>query len=82
MLPGVTRAVVLDLARECEVPIEEGAYAVEELLDADEAFLTNTTWEIRPVASVDGTALGGGSVTDRLARSFSERVAAHYESEE
>ena len=81
VLPGVTRAVVLDLARESAIPVEEGDYAVEELLDADEAFLTNTTWELRPIASVDGAALDGGPVTDRLRRAFSERVAVRYESE-
>jgi branched-chain amino acid aminotransferase len=79
VLPGVTRAVVVELARESGIPIEEGTYALEELLVAEEAFLTNTTWEIRPVASVDGTALGGGPTTDRLRRAFDERVAAHYE---
>ncbi|MFC7006733.1 aminotransferase class IV [Halalkalicoccus salilacus] len=82
VLPGVTRAVVLDLARESAIPVEEGDYAVEELLDADEAFLTNTTWELRPIASVDGAALDGGPVTDRLRRAFSERVAVRYGSED
>lgn len=82
VLPGVTRAVVLDLARESAIPVEEGDYTVEELLDADEAFLTNTTWELRPIASVDGAALDGGPVTDRLRRAFSERVAVRYESED
>lgn len=82
VLPGVTRAVVLDLARESAIPVEEGDYAVEELLDADEAFLTNTTWELRPIGSVDGAALDGGPVTDRLRRAFSERVAVRYESED
>ena len=78
VLPGVTRAVVLDLARESGVPIEEGTYTVDVLLGADEAFFTNTTWELRPIASVDGTALGGGPVTEALRRAFDERVAAHY----
>lgn len=78
VLPGVTREVVLELARGAGIATEEGTYALEELLDAEEAFLTNTTWEIRPVASVDGTALGGGPTTDRLRRAFDERVATHY----
>lgn len=81
VLPGVTRAVMLELAESAGIPVEEGTYAVEELLDAEEAFLTNTTWEIRPIASVDGTALGGGPTTDRLRRAFDERVATHYGSE-
>ncbi|WP_336345773.1 aminotransferase class IV [Halalkalicoccus ordinarius] len=79
VLPGVTRAIVLELAESAGIAIEEGTYAVEELLDADEGFLTNTTWELRPIASVDGTVIGCGPVTDRLRRAFDERVAAHYE---
>lgn len=43
---------------------------------ADEAFLTHTTWGMRPVASVDGAAVGErgepGPVTGELARRFDE----------
>lgn len=86
VLPGVTRKIVLELAKESEIPVEEGRYGVEELLGASEAFFTNTTWEIRPLIEVDGTAigdgvtLGSGPVTDRLCRAFDERVGTHYES--
>ncbi|GAB6861677.1 aminotransferase class IV [Haloplanus litoreus] len=79
ILPGVTRAVVLDLAADLDVPVETGAYGVETVRTADEAFLTNTTWEIRPVAAVDDVAVGGGPITDRLAAAFDRRVeAVHY----
>ncbi|WP_251342614.1 aminotransferase class IV [Haloplanus halophilus] len=79
ILPGVTRAVVLDLAADLDVPVETGAYGVDAVREADEAFLTNTTWEVRPVATVDGVAVGGGPVTDRLATAFDRRVEAdHY----
>jgi branched-chain amino acid aminotransferase len=78
VLPGVTRAVVLDLAEEAGVPVASGAYDVGDLRTAEEAFLTNTTWEVRPVATLDGTALGGGPVTDRLAAAFARRVEDHY----
>jgi branched-chain amino acid aminotransferase len=79
ILPGVTRAVVLDLAEAAEIPVETGTYDVEAVRSADEAFLTNTTWEVRPVASVDGVAVGGGPVTERLAAALDRRVEAdHY----
>ncbi|MFB6108152.1 MAG: aminotransferase class IV [Haloplanus sp.] len=78
VLPGVTRAVVLDLAREAGVPVETGRYSVGDVRSADEAFLTNTTWEVRPVATLDGAAVGGGPVTDRLARAFDRRVERLY----
>lgn len=79
LLPGVTRAVVLELAEAESLPVEAGRYAVEAVRSADEAFLTNTTWEIRPIATVDGVSVGGGPVTDLLSRLFDERVQhRHY----
>ena len=78
VLPGVTRSVVLELAREAGVPAETGAYAPEDVRTADEAFVTNTTWEVRPVASVDGRTVGGGATTRRLARLFDRRVERLY----
>lgn len=78
ILPGVTRAVVLDLAAERDVPVETGRYEVGDVRDADEAFLTNTTWELRPVARLDGEPVGGGPVTERLTRAFDRRVEALY----
>jgi branched-chain amino acid aminotransferase len=59
ILPGVTRSVVLELADEEGIPVETGAYDPAAVRGADEVFLTNTTWEVRPVASVDGEVIGG-----------------------
>ena len=81
ILPGVTRAVVLDITEGLGLPVETGRYGVDDLRSADEAFLTNTTWEVRPVASVDGVAVGGGPITDRLASAFDRRVEAWYHPE-
>ncbi len=79
VLPGVTRSVVLDLARSEDVPVEEGTYGPEALYRADEAFVTNTTSEVRPVESVDGHGIGGGPVTDLLASLFDRLVEErHY----
>jgi len=83
LLPGVTREVVLGLAREEAIPVETGEYGVERVREADEAFLTNTTGEVWPVATVDGVEVGGGPVTDLLARLFDERVERrHYRDDE
>ncbi|SEA06830.1 branched-chain amino acid aminotransferase [Haloplanus vescus] len=79
ILPGVTRAVVLELAAECGIPVETGTYDIEALRTADEAFLTNTTWEVRPVATLDDVPVGGGPITDRLTTAFDQRVESHYE---
>ena len=58
VLPGITRRVVLDIADEEGIPVETGQYTPDEIRNADEVFLTNSTWEIRPVDIVDGLAVG------------------------
>ena len=58
VLPGVTRRVVLEIAEAEGIPVEEGQYTPDEIRNADEVFLTNSTWEIRPVAVVDGIQIG------------------------
>ena len=79
LLPGVTRSVVLDLARDSTVPVETGRYTIRDLQSADEAFLTNTTWEIRPIAAVDGVEFSEDPITRRLQDRFDELVEdRHY----
>ena len=81
VLPGVTRAVVLELAREADIPVEEGTYRPAALRSADELFLTNSTWEIRPVGRYDGIPFEPGPVTGRLAERFETLVEErHYRS--
>jgi branched-chain amino acid aminotransferase len=85
VLPGITRRIVLELADEEGIPTAEASYEPDDLRDADEAFLTNSTWEIRPLEEVylgddEQVELGSGSVTNRLADAFDARVEReHYE---
>jgi branched-chain amino acid aminotransferase len=74
LLPGITRDVVLDLARDEGIPVNTGWYDLGDVHRADEAFLTNTTWEIRPLEAIDRVDIGGGPITDLLSRLFDERV--------
>lgn len=60
ILSGVTRALVLVLARNEGIPVEERTVSVDELRRADEVFLTGTTVEILPVVRVDGALVGTG----------------------
>ena len=80
ILPGITRDVVLELAREVGVPVEERPIQVEELRRADEAFFTGTTTEVKPCVEIDGHPVGTGRpgpVTTRLFEAFVDRVEAH-----
>jgi branched-chain amino acid aminotransferase len=75
-LLGVTRALVIELARSVGIPVEEVALRLGALASADEAFLTSTTREVQPIGTIDGRSRGPapGPVTLRLARLFSELV--------
>jgi branched-chain amino acid aminotransferase len=71
-LLGVTRAVVLEVCEHDGIPCEEVALPLDSLLRADEAFLTSSTREVQPIASVDGRALPAapGPVTVRVRDGF------------
>ncbi len=53
-LPGITRWHVLQLAERLGMPAAEGLYALEDLLGADEIFLTNAVQELVPVTVITG----------------------------
>lgn len=60
ILPGISRGVVLDLARRSGFTVREGRFRPKRLKAADECFLTNTSMEIMPVVRVDGKKIGRG----------------------
>ncbi len=60
ILPGITRDLVIAQARETGDPLMEKGITLEELLAAEEVFLTGTTTEILPVVKVDGKTIGDG----------------------
>jgi branched-chain amino acid aminotransferase len=60
ILQGVTRNLVLKLAKKERVPVTEGFYRKRVLYNADEAFLTNTGFEVMPLTQVDKMKIGTG----------------------
>ena len=78
ILSGITRGVVLELARARGIPCEERPVFVEELAHAEELFFTGTTGEVRPCVRVDGNAVGDGRVGP-VTRALSDAFLAHVE---
>jgi len=72
--PGVARSLVLELAREEGLPVEEGRYRPADLRDASEVFLADPIAEVRPVSTVDGIEVPGGPIAALLGRLYDERV--------
>ena len=77
ILAGLTRATVLALAEEEGMPVVEAPITRDELLLADEVFLTGTAAEVTPVREVDHRRIGDGHrgpITERLQQRFFEIV--------
>ncbi len=74
---GITRATVLELCREANIPHDERDLSLTEVYRADEMFCTGTMGELAPVIRVDGRTLGAGtagSMTRRLMELFHRRT--------
>jgi branched-chain amino acid aminotransferase len=79
LLPGITRACVLELCDARGIAAEQRVLDAPDLRGADEAFLTSTTREIVPIVSVDEHIVGRGQpgpVSQRLLETFRQRVAS------
>ena len=77
ILPGITREVVLELALSLGIETTERRIKIEELLQADEAFFTNSLIEIMPLTQVSGQILGSGGAgvaTQKLMAAYRKLV--------
>jgi D-alanine transaminase len=65
LLPGITRQILLDvLRRDGRIPVEERTVTMDEVLSADEVWITSSSKEVAPVTKIDGKAVGNGEVGD------------------
>ncbi|MGK6351354.1 aminotransferase class IV [Parapedobacter sp. DT-150] len=83
ILPGITREVVISIAREIGIEAKEEAVAVSDLNGVEEAFLTGTTTQVTAIGSFFMNAKevtvgkgGIGPVTRQIQTAFSERIRA------
>jgi branched-chain amino acid aminotransferase len=60
LLPGITRATVLELATELDLPATERDLTLEDLYDADEIFTTGTASGLLHIPELDGRRIGTG----------------------
>ncbi len=76
-LPGITRAVVLEIARDAKLPCEVRRVSLSEFHSADEVSTTGTMGELAWVREIDGRTIGDGKqgpVTRRLSGLFAEKT--------
>lgn len=80
VLPGITRAAVVELAKNDHLAVEPGPIDINALLAADEVFITNSIMGVMPVCRIERKAIANdkpGPVTVKLM----DRYAALVESE-
>jgi branched-subunit amino acid aminotransferase/4-amino-4-deoxychorismate lyase len=68
VLPGITRAAILELCDALTIETVRRTLDVNDLLSADEVFLSNSSWGVLPVVAVEKEKIGNGEVGDMATR--------------
>ncbi|MCI0469317.1 MAG: branched-chain-amino-acid transaminase [Nitrospirae bacterium] len=77
ILDGITRALVIDLAVRNGIEVREGEFTKDELYNASEVFITNTTVEAMPVCRVDDKGFKVGEVSRLLLKKYRQEVTGY-----
>jgi branched-subunit amino acid aminotransferase/4-amino-4-deoxychorismate lyase len=75
ILLGITRSIVFDLIKKNDLILKEKEISIDELINADEVFITSTTREIMPIINIDLTIINDGkigNITQKLMLDFRE----------
>lgn len=82
LLPGIVRQAVIDkIAPAIGMEVFQGEFDSAQLIEADEAFLTNSVMQVMPLVSVDGKVIGSGTpgtVTASIIEAYNLCVQQHY----
>ena len=71
-LPGVTRAAVLDLCMKNAIPVRELDLNEEDLLSADEIFITSSAREVQPARMLNSSMSSPGEITQCIKAEYRE----------
>ncbi len=76
-LDGITRGLVIEIAREAGIPVYEKNFSLTDVYGADEAFTTGTFAGVAPVGTIDGRVIGieRGPMVELLQELYLERLA-------
>ena len=77
ILDGITRGIVIDLAKRADLRVKEGKFRKDDLYSADEVFITNTTTEVMPVSKIDDRRYPVGDIAKLLHKLYRDDVNAY-----
>ena len=62
ILPGITREIIIDCAKYCNIEVKEVAFNKDSLMDADEVWISSSTREVVPITLIDDSPVNNGKV--------------------
>jgi len=74
ILSGITRDLALESAQVCHLTLQESTFTIDELMYADEVWISSSTREVMPITKIDGQAINEGKVGQ-----YWECVYDHYQ---
>ncbi|MBD8038639.1 aminodeoxychorismate lyase [Solibacillus sp. A46] len=79
ILPGITRAIVIRLAKELAIPVREGSFMTWELEQADECFVTTAVQELVPISHIGKIRFAGseGRLYKKLHTAYLQKIVMH-----
>ncbi|MEK4128170.1 aminodeoxychorismate lyase [Solibacillus sp. FSL W8-0474] len=79
ILPGITRAIVIRLAKELAIPVREGSFMAWELEQADECFVTTAVQELVPISHIGKIRFAGseGRLYKKLHTAYLQKIVMH-----
>lgn len=79
ILPGITRAIVIRMAKELTIPVREGSFMTWELEQADECFVTTAVQELVPISHIGKIRFAGseGRLYKKLHTAYLQKIVMH-----
>ena len=74
ILPGTIRQLILEICAEQHIPCQQAWYTVDDLLESDEAFCSNSSTWIKPIGQVDGQKISLGPISRMLHQHIAEII--------
>ena len=76
ILPGVTRAHIIEIARQNDIPVDERRYSISELFSADEIIISSSSKMARGVSEINSIQVGGND--KELLSLFNDTIYNNY----
>ncbi|MGN7478876.1 aminodeoxychorismate lyase [Solibacillus silvestris] len=79
ILPGITREIVIRLAKELQIPVREGSFLTWELEQADECFITTAVQELVPISNIGKVrfASSEGRLYNKLHNAYLQKIVMY-----